>query len=105
MTYDDEVNLIKLTTIVDAIGDIITIEIKRNVLVSVLNYRNKDYYEALAGGLKPSITFGINKYEYEDEKHLEYNGKKYKIIDITPIKAKDESEFESIGLICEGVLM
>jgi hypothetical protein len=104
MTYDYEIDLISSPTSTDEIGDSIEVEVKRSVLAGILDYRNKDYYQALSSGLKPSITFAINKYEYDNEKVLEHEGKRHRIIDVFPVKAKDESEFESLALICEAVV-
>lgn len=104
MTYDEEINLIKYIIDENAMGDPIEIQVKRPVLASKLDYRNKDFYQAMANGLKPSITLGINKHEYDSEKEVEFEGKSYKVIDVFPVKTKDESEFESIALICEGLV-
>lgn len=104
MTYDKEIKLIKYIGGENEIGDPIKVKEKRNVLASKLDYRNKDFYQAMANGLKPSITFAINKYEYKEEQELEHNNKLYKIIDVFPVKARDESEFEALALICEGVV-
>ena len=104
MSYDYEIQLLKKTYSENAMGDPVKTVVERTVSADKLDYRNKDFYQAMSSGLKPSITFAINKYEYEDEGHLKFNGNEYKIIDVFPIKAKDESEFESIALICEGLV-
>lgn len=104
MEYNEEIKLIKYTDGENELGDPIKVREKRSVLASKLDYRNKDFYQAMASGLRPSMTFAINKYEYEEEQELEYNNKLYKIIDVFPVKARDESEFETISLICEGVV-
>ncbi|MDR7870310.1 MAG: phage head closure protein [Tissierellaceae bacterium] len=107
MTYDYEIKLIMKIPGENAMGDPIELDEKRVVLASILDYRNKDFYQAMANGLKPSITFAINRYEYDGEKELEHGGKHYKIVDVFPVKSnrwQDESEFESIALICEGLV-
>lgn len=104
MTYDWEIFLIKNTYKDNEIGDSVKTPVKRDVLASILDYRNKDFYQAAVNGHKPSITFGINKYEYEEEQELEYDGRLYRIIDVYPIKVKNASEFESIALICSGLV-
>lgn len=104
MTFDETIKLISITTTVDSIGDTVETEVEREVLASVLTYRNKDYYQALTSGLKPSITFGINKHEYQDEKTLKHDGKTYRIIDVFPVVEKDTSEFEALSLLCEAVI-
>lgn len=104
MTYDHEIILIGTETIVDEIGDTVEIEVEKPVLAAILDYRSKDFYQALASGLKPSITFAVNKYEYENEKTLKHEGKPFRIIDVFPVKAKNESEYESLSLLCEAVV-
>ncbi len=104
MTYDYEVKLISVVNTVNEGGDTVQVETERPVLADKLDYRNKEYYQALSSGLKPSITFAVNKYEYSNERMLKYDGSKYKIIDVYPVKAKDESEFESLALLCEAVV-
>ena len=104
MTYDYEIKLIAVTYTTDEIGDSVELTTERDIYAGILDYRNRDYYQALSSGLRPSVTFAINKYEYNVEKKLKHDGKTYKIIDVFPINAKDESEFETIALICEAVV-
>lgn len=104
MTYDFEVFLIKTVNTVDEVGDTVQTESERSVLSGKLDYRSKEFYQAFTNGLKPSITFAVNKYEYDNERILKFEGDKYKIIDVYPVKAKDESEFESLALLCEAVV-
>jgi SPP1 family predicted phage head-tail adaptor len=107
MTYDCEIELIK--TVVeenraDDIGDSIEIKEINPVLASKINYRNKEYYQALKNGLKPSIIFGINENEYNEERTIKYQNRIYKILDVYPIKEKYANEFESLALLCEAVI-
>lgn len=104
MTYDYEVFLIKVVNDVDEGGDTVQTETERSVLADKLDYRSKEFYQAFTNGLKPSITFAINKYEYEGESTLKFENKRYKIVDVYPVKAKDESEFDSLALLCEAVV-
>lgn len=104
MTFDHEIKLIKTTHITNSVGDLIETPTKRAALAAILDYRNKDFYQAMANGLKPEITFAVNKYEYEGEKEVEFEDKSYRIIDTYPVKAKDDSEFESLALVCSGLV-
>lgn len=104
MTYDYEIKLISVTTTTDETGDPVEKEVEKPVLAAILDYRNKDYYQALSSGLKPSVTFAINKYEYENEKTLKHDGDLYRIIDVFPVKANNSSEFEIVSLLCEAVV-
>lgn len=105
MTFDYEIKLISITsTTVNSIGNTVETKKENAVLAALITYRTKDYYQALSSGLKPVITFAINKYEYADEKTLKYDDKLYRIIDIAPVNAKDTSEYDAISLICEAVI-
>lgn len=104
MTYDCEVTLISMKYEKNDIGDSVEVKTERKVLAGKIDYRNKDFYQALRTGLKPSITFGINKYEYQDEKLLEYDGSQYNIIDVYPVVEKYSNEFEGLALLCEAVV-
>lgn len=104
MTYDCEITLIRTVNTVNDGGDTIQTEIEINILASKLNYRSKEFYQAFTNGLKPEITFAVNKYEYGNERILKYEGSRYKIVDVYPVTAKDESEFESLALLCEAVV-
>ena len=107
MTYDYEIKLISYEQGENAMGDPVEVPVKKSILASILDYRNKDFYQAMTNGLKPSITFAVNKFEYEGEKELEHEGKLYRIIDVYPVKSnrwQDESEFEAVALICEGLV-
>jgi SPP1 family predicted phage head-tail adaptor len=104
VTFDYEVFLIKASNDVNEGGDTIQTETERSVYADKLDYRSKEFFQAFTNGLKPSITFAVNKYEYSSERMLKYDGNKYKIIDVYPVKAKDESEFESLALLCEAVV-
>ena len=105
MTYDCEIELIKASgNSVNDGGDTIPIEEKRNVPAAKLTYRSKEFYQAFVNGLKPSITFAVNKYEYDNEGVIEFEENRYKIIDVYPVDEKDASEFESLALLCEAVV-
>lgn len=102
--FNEQVELIKVTTTTDEIGDIVETEFTRQVLASKIDYRSKDYYQALTSGLKPSVTFGINKHEYDNERTLRNESRLYRILDVYPVSEKDRSEFEGLALLCEAVI-
>lgn len=107
MTYDYEVALIGESirrSGTNEIGDYIGKEVKRTVLAGIITYKTKAYYYALSSGLTPSISLAVNKYEYKGEEKLIFNKKTYRIIDVSPVTARDESEFESLVLLCEEMI-
>ena len=103
MTYDFELTLIKTTYGENDIGDIIPIETRTVVLCDVLSVTRAEHYSAAANGLKPSIVFVLNKFEYGGQKDVEYDGIRYNVDrTYTPKKSKGIDDFESIELICSG---
>lgn len=95
--WSDVISLISETYTENDIGDFIPVETYTEVFASKKSIRQSEFYQAQAAGLKPSIAFDVRSVEYNDEKLLEYDGKKYGIM-----RAYDRSEF--IELICEGVV-
>ena len=104
MTYDCDISLLSITTATDSMGDTVETTTERTISAAVLTYRSKDFWQAQTEGLKPSITFAVNKYEYGKEQTLLYEGHKYRIIDVFPVKAQNTSEFEALSLLCEAVV-
>ena len=105
LTYDHELTLVGVTTYTtNAMGDSIPTPNKRVVLASLISYRNKEFDQAMANGLKPEKTFAINECEYDGEKEVEFDGKTYAVVDVSPVRTKNESEFEAIALICSGLV-
>lgn len=104
LSHNYEIELIKVAYIIDDIGDSVEEETITKVLAKELDYRTKDYYQALTSGLKPTITFSINKYDYSKEKMLRHEEELYRIIDVSPVKVQYENEFDNIALICEAVI-
>lgn len=105
MTYDYELTLISLVDGENDMGDPIKKPVERKILCDVQSITKSEHYAAAAYGLKPEIVFIVNKYDYENEKDVIFEGKHYKV-DRTyiPKKSKDISDFESIELVCSGLV-
>lgn len=112
VTFDDEIILIGVTTTENDIGDVIEQEVRTPVLCSVLSVSRSEFYQAAAHDMKPSIVFLVNKYEYNGQKYVEYEEKKYEVIrEYEPRVRKafkgsnnmDLGNFETIELVCEAV--
>lgn len=71
-------------------------ETGRAVLATVSGVSRSEFYAASASGMKPSATFGVHPADYQDEKFLVYEGKRYKVLRSYP-RTLRETE-----LICEG---
>lgn len=75
------IKLISQTYQVNEIGDSIPVEISRTVFAEVKSIGLKRKIEAEQMGLKLSFKFVLsNVAEYNDEEVLEYNGKRYNIV-------------------------
>ena len=81
----------------DEIGNDIPIETRRSVLCKVKSVGRTEYYAAATSELRPEIVFTMHKYEYNDEKKVEFEGKRYTVIRPYAIN------FEEIELTCERV--
>lgn len=60
--------------------------------------RQSEFYQAVAGGFRPEITFVIWDYEYQGEDQLTYDGDLYEVIRRFP--DKDDKQIE---LVCQRV--
>lgn len=97
MTYDHELILIGQIYEEDEWGNQVPVEARKPVLCNVKSIGRNEFYAAAQTGLKPEITFVIHGYEYNEEKEVEFEGEKYKVIR-TYMK-----DFEEMELTCEKV--
>ena len=95
MTYDHELVLIKQDFTFDEIGNQIPIETRKTVLCNVKSVGRNEFYGAATSGLKPEVVFIIHGYEYNGEREVEFEGKKYHVI------RTYSTDFEEIELTCE----
>ena len=103
MTKDDELTLISTTYIENDMGDMIPVETGLVVLCDVQSVTRAEHYSAAANGLKPSIVFVLNKFEYEGQKDVEYEGIKYNVDrSYVPKTSKGIGDFEDIELVCSA---
>lgn len=80
---NEVIKLIKQTMTVNAVGDSIPAEVEREVFATVESIGLKRKLEASEAGLKLEYKFTLeDEYEYEDEELLEYNGKRYNIVNV-----------------------
>lgn len=105
VTFDYELSLISITHDENSIGDVIKKTEKRPVLCDVKSVTRGEHYQAAAHGLRPEIVFVINIFEYQGEKEVEFEGKRYRVLRAyAPKQARDIGDFETIELICQGVV-
>lgn len=72
-------------------------EIRRDVFVQPRGVYQSEFYNAAQVGLKPSLTLYLtNKADYNDEKVLEFEGRKYDVVRVDWSAQRD-----GISLVCE----
>jgi SPP1 family predicted phage head-tail adaptor len=105
VTFDYELILIKMEAGENDLGDPITVRSERPVLCDVLSVGRNEHYQAAAHGLKPELVFVVSKWDYDGEKEVEFEGKKYNVLrTYQPKNAKGLGDFETMELVCEGVV-
>ena len=105
MTFDNELKLIAIAHSKNAIGDPIKTPVSRSILCGLASVKRSEHYQAAATGLKPSIVFIINKYDYDGEKEIEFEKQRYKVMrTYTATQSKGLADFETLELVCEGVV-
>ena len=103
MTKDDELTLISTTYTENDMGDVIPFETRLVVLCDVQSVTRAEHYSAAANGLKPSVVFVLNKFEYEGQKDVEHEGISYNVDrSYAPKKSKGIDDFEDIELTCSA---
>lgn len=81
--YDEEIFLIAKSEeeSVDEYGDNVFSEKKRSILAEIKSVGMREFYQAQTSGFNPEIIFEIADYlDYDDERQVEYNGRRYKVI-------------------------
>jgi SPP1 family predicted phage head-tail adaptor len=80
MLFAETANLIKQTFTVNAVGDSIAAETSRTVFVEFQSIGLKRKIDALATGLNVEFKLLLKDIaEYDDEKIIEYKGKRYNV--------------------------
>ncbi len=105
MTFDHELILIKTEEAENDLGDPITIRAEKPVLCDVLSVGRSEHYQAAAHGLKPELVFVVSKWDYQGEKEVVFDGERYNVLrTYRPKTAKGLGDFETVELVCEGVV-
>lgn len=80
MLFAETANLIKQTFTINAVGDSIAAETSRSVFVEFQSIGLKRKIDALATGLNVEFKLLLKDIaEYDDEKIIEYKGKRYNV--------------------------
>lgn len=79
MDRSTQITLISETHTKNSIGLYIATETTKNVYAAIRSIGQSEWFDAGRNGLKPEITFIVFKYDYEGERLVEYNNKRYSV--------------------------
>jgi len=96
MLFRDVIDLVGVTETPDGSGGIVETETIRQVFADKKSIRQAEFYQAAAAGLRPEIMFIIRSVDYQDERSLSHEGKKYNVI-----RTYDKNG-EMVELICSS---
>lgn len=102
---NDELTLIKYETRENDMGDVINDKVKTKVLCSVESVTRSEFYAGASHDLQPEIVFVINKYDYENQSEVEFEGRKYNVIRSYLPKGRhnpNPMDIDRLELVCKG---
>lgn len=96
-TFDDQVTLISVTITQDEYANEIETETEMIVFADTGSVGRNEFYNAARDGMKPTVIITVRYFEYNNEKYLKYEGKKYKV------ERTYSTDKEEIELTCSEV--
>lgn len=102
---NDEIVLIKTTQTENDMGDVIDVQEKSVVLCEVESVTRNEFYNAAKVDMQPEIVFVINRYDYEGQSELEYEGNLYDVIrSYKPNNRNNPTpmDIDRLELVCKG---
>ena len=79
MNMESTCDLINKVMSVDSLGFPTATETKTTVFCKITSISQTEYYSAGKAGIIPEYRFSVNAIEYDGQKELEYDGKRYGI--------------------------
>ena len=96
---NDAITLVKKSYLPDETGELVSTTTTRDVFAKVESIGMKEFYEAMAQGLKPEVRFVIfDHLDYQGERTVEYLGGTFTVI------RTYRKNLTSIELVCAGVV-
>lgn len=80
MLFKDIIDLVAITTAKDPDGFPVTTETKRTVFADKKSVRQSEFYQAALQNINLELMFDVRTVDYQEEKLLDYEGKRYKIV-------------------------
>ncbi|RKO62380.1 hypothetical protein Cdeb_03357 [Caldibacillus debilis GB1] len=97
MRHSEVIYLISSQIIEDQYGNQREVATERKVFANEFTVTSNIFFNADAGGLKPSKSFEIYSFEYRNESKLKHNGVVYRII-------HTEKRGDKTRILCERVI-
>lgn len=97
LRHHEVIYLISTQIIEDEIGNQIEQDTERKVYANEFSVSATEFYNAAVTGMRPSKSFEVYSFEYNDEEKLKHNGVIYRII-------RAETRGEKTRITCERVL-
>lgn len=97
-TYDHEITLIGQIFEEDNIGNQIPVETRKTILCYKKSAGRSEFYSGGANGMRPESVFVVHGYEYEGERIVEFEDKRYNVI------RTYATGFEETELVVERVI-
>lgn len=72
-------------------------ENRRELFAEIVGTKRSEFYAGLSAGMRPEKTVKIYEFEYDNEKIIELDGKRYQIVRTYPV------EDERLELICSDI--
>lgn len=102
---NDELTLIKTTQTENDMGDVIDSQERITVLCEVESVTRNEFYNAAKVDMQPEIVFVINRYDYNGESEVEYEGQLYDVIrSYKPNNRNNPTpmDIDRLELVCKG---
>lgn len=96
--YDHELTLLGQEYEEDEWGNQVPAESRTTILCKLKSIGRQEFYAAAQAGMKPELVFVVHAYEYDDQKLVEFEGRKYSIV------RTYRMSFEEMELVCSEAI-
>lgn len=79
MTKVREIKLIKTVETLDDLNQPTTTETPKEIVAELRSISQSEYFQGRQGGIVPDLSFLVSVFDYEGERIVEYNGKRYAV--------------------------
>lgn len=100
MTKVRAVKLIKQAEALDELNQPTQIETTREIVAELRSISRAEYFQGRQGGLVPDLSFLLSVFDYDGEKLIEYDGKRYAVY---RIYETDDNNIELYAQVEGGV--